>query len=151
MSEQESIYKYTWSLFEEDVESLRKRVDFSNYDYLCGIATGGLPLLTKLTNITKKPYIIIECSSYEGHTRKEVYMRKFDNLDRRIATGKRFLLIDDVADSGMTFKLVADWIKWLGAESVETLALFYKPHSIVVPEWYTREVENHQWIEFPWE
>lgn len=138
-------------MFETDVSSLVKRIDFSNYDYLCGIALGGLPLLTKLVNLTKKPYIIVECSSYEGRVQKEPYMHKFDNLTRLIANDKRFLLVDDIADSGKTLKLVREYVKGLGAESVEVLTAFYKPHSIVVPEWYAREVENHQWIEFPWE
>jgi hypoxanthine phosphoribosyltransferase len=151
MQNSEGTYSYTWSAFEKDIKVIQKLIDFTEYDYLCGVAKGGLPLLVKLVNITKLPYIIVECNSYEGRVRKEIYLKKFDNLDRQIATNKRFLLVDDITDSGTTIKTVVEHLKWLGAASVETLTLFYKPQSIVVPEWYLHEVENHQWIKFPWE
>ena len=146
----ENIYKYTWRMFEKDVKTLCKRVDFSNYDYLCGIATGGLPLLTKLVNVTGKPYIIIKCSSYDDKTQGE-FKTDFSMMERKVVEGKRILLVDDVADSGKTLRMLAAELAWRAASSVEGLTLFYKPQSVVVPEWYVHEVENHQWITFPWE
>ena len=148
--EENSIYNYSWKAFEADVKVLLKKIDFSNYDILIGVAKGGLPLLVKLANKTEKKYIIVECHSYKGKVRERVNIKKFDNLSRRVVEKKRILLIDDVADSGKTLEAWTEWLEWLGA-SVETLTLFYKPQSVVVPEWYLHEVENHQWIKFPWE
>ena len=143
-------YRYKWSAFERDVKKLCKRIDFSNYDILCGIAVGGLPLLTKLVNKTKKSYIIVMCRSYEDRVQKDLFIHL--NFSPSLTlSGKRILAVDDVADSGKTLKGVTKELMDRGAASVETLTLFYKLQSVIVPEWYVHEVENHQWINFPWE
>ena len=143
----EGVYNYTWSMFEKDVKVICKLVDFTNYDYFCGIAKGGLPLLVKLVNITKKPYIIIKCESYRDRVREKIEIETIDNFPKG-----RALLLEDIADTGSTLEATVDRIKFIQPKcEVETLTLFYKPHSVVVPEWYLHEVENHQWINFPWE
>lgn len=148
MTKPENTYAYTWRMFEKDVKSLCKRIDFSNYDCLCGIAAGGLPLLTKLSNVVGLPYIIVKSESYEDKVRQKGISIDAGSV---VVRRKRVLIIDDIADSGRTIEAVAAELKWRGAESIESLTLFYKPQSVVVPEWYVHEVENPQWIVFPWE
>ena len=146
MKSTDNIYNYSWKAFDKDVEKLCKQIDFTQYEYLVGVATGGLPLLTKLINVTKKPYIIIKCQSYVGKNRREL---KIDT-DGLTIIAKRVLLVDDVADSGRTLERVRIELNLKG-NSAEILTLFYKPQSTVIPEWYVHEVENRQWIQFPWE
>ena len=134
---------------EDDVKVLLKKIDFSNYDILIGVAKGGLPLLVKLANKTEKDYQIIKAYSYEGRERRQLVVEGYYPL--RYNSNCRVLLIDDLVDSGKTLKIIRENLLGRGAASVETLTLFYKPQSVVVPEWYLHGVENWQWIKFPWE
>lgn len=142
-----NVIHYTWEQFERDSRVWLSVIDFSNYDLLIGLARGGLPLLTKFANQTKKPYGVIKCHSYEGQTRKQLHLDSFPSgiLNQRI------LLIDDIADTGETLKAVSEELYRRGASSVETLCLFYKPQSVVEPTWYKDEILNEQWVSFAWE
>lgn len=64
-------------------------------------------------------------------------------------SGKRILLIDDVADSGKSLKAVHDYLLEHGAGEVKICALYRKPWSIVVPDFFVRETDA--WIWFPHE
>jgi len=59
------------------------------------------------------------------------------------------LLFDDVADSGKTLAAVRDHLLEAQAKSVETATLFYKPKSIIEPNFYS--FKTSAWIVFPHE
>ncbi len=63
--------------------------------------------------------------------------------------GRDVLIVDDVADTGRTLQVVADIARLHGARTVYTAALFYKPWSITIPDYYVDETDK--WIVFPWE
>jgi hypoxanthine phosphoribosyltransferase len=62
---------------------------------------------------------------------------------------KKILLLDDIADSGKSLKLVKEHLIQQGAAEVKICALYYKPWSIVVPDFYSRCTDA--WIWFPHE
>jgi hypoxanthine phosphoribosyltransferase len=59
------------------------------------------------------------------------------------------LVVDEVADTGKSLKLVKEHIIEQGATEVKIATVYYKPWSIVKPDYY--EKETSQWIVFPWE
>jgi hypoxanthine phosphoribosyltransferase len=59
----------------------------------------------------------------------------------------RFLIVDDVADTGATLELVKDFCASRAGE-VRCAVLFEKPRSRVRCEYVWRRVEG--WIDFPW-
>jgi len=63
--------------------------------------------------------------------------------------GKKILLVDDIADSGKSLKLVKEHLAKQGAADVKICALYYKPWSIVVPDFSARKTDA--WICFPHE
>jgi len=63
--------------------------------------------------------------------------------------GKKLLIVDDVADSGKSLRLVRKHLKEKGAVDVKIAAIYYKPWSVVTPDYYERE--TRAWIIFPWE
>lgn len=63
--------------------------------------------------------------------------------------GRNVLVVDDVADSGRTLEVVTEQVRLRGAKSVKTAVLYYKPRSIIKPDYYSREV--NEWVIFPWE
>lgn len=69
---------------------------------------------------------LIEASSYGGDTRScgQVMVRSYGDLRVR---GRDVLVVDDIADTGLTLRSVADLIKERGVRSVRTCVLLDKP------------------------
>ncbi|MBV7295980.1 phosphoribosyltransferase [Corynebacterium sp. TAE3-ERU12] len=65
-----------------------------------------------------------------------------DSLDSR-----KLLVVDDVADSGRTLKLVLDLLAKHGAE-VRSAVLYGKSASVVEPDYVWKRTD--EWIVFPW-
>jgi hypoxanthine phosphoribosyltransferase len=63
--------------------------------------------------------------------------------------GKRVLIVDEVADTGKSLKMVREHIVQEGAEEVKTATVYYKPWSVVRPDYFAKETSD--WIVFPWE
>lgn len=63
--------------------------------------------------------------------------------------GKRAFIVDDIADSGRSLKLVKEHVVEKGAAEVKVATLFRKPWSIVKPDYWERETEL--WVVFPWD
>ncbi|MEM1515604.1 MAG: phosphoribosyltransferase [Candidatus Bathyarchaeia archaeon] len=59
------------------------------------------------------------------------------------------LIMDDVADTGKSLKVVRDHIAKAGARSVRIATIYYKPWSIIVPDYYAKTTKR--WVVFPWE
>jgi hypoxanthine phosphoribosyltransferase len=57
--------------------------------------------------------------------------------------------VDEVADTGKSLKLVIKHIFERGAKEVRIAAVYYKPWSVVKPDFYDRETSC--WVVFPWE
>ena len=68
-------------------------------------------------------------------------------LDTAALDGKRALVVDDVADSGRTLRLVLDLVRSYGADA-RSAVLYAKPTSVVEPDYVWRRTER--WITFPW-
>jgi len=63
---------------------------------------------------------------------------------------KRVLVVDDVADSGGTLFEMVKYLKERGAASVVTAALHYKKTSIFKPDFFIEQMDEWQWIVYPW-
>ena len=59
----------------------------------------------------------------------------------------KLLIVDDVADTGETLKLVVDTCAPVVAE-IRSLVIYEKPRSIISADYVWRYTE--QWINFPW-
>lgn len=63
--------------------------------------------------------------------------------------GKRVLVVDDVADSGRSLRVVANHLRRKGAREIKVCAIYLKPQSVFTPDFYARK--TRKWIIFPWE
>jgi hypoxanthine phosphoribosyltransferase len=61
----------------------------------------------------------------------------------------KVLVVDDLADSGESLKLVKAHLEKQGAQEIRIATIYFKPWSIVVPNYYEKQTQN--WIVFPWE
>ncbi|MGO3147534.1 MAG: phosphoribosyltransferase [Leucobacter sp.] len=69
------------------------------------------------------------------------------NLDLSYLTGRRVLVVDDVADSGRTLKLAVELLEAEGAE-VRSVTIYTKPTTVIQPDYAWKATDL--WIDFPW-
>ena len=53
------------------------------------------------------------------------------------------VIVDDIVDTGKTISKLP--------RRGRLVSLFYKPHSIITPDFYARKAENDEWVVFPFE
>ncbi len=140
-------WDYAYQLLIELAEKVRR----SNYkpDLIVGISRGGWPPARVISDLLENPNIAnIKAEFYLdlGRTSEEPVITQTISAP---INGKKVLLVDDVADTGKTLKLVHDKLIEDGAEDVKVATLYYKPWSVFRPDFYM--VETNAWIVFPWE
>lgn len=141
----------TWERFGVAGRELAQTVIDSGFvpDVVLAIARGGLPVAGSVSYaLPVKNCFVINVEYYTGigETRDlPVILPPY--VDAKDLSGMKVLLVDDVADSGHTLKLVQEEIRPQVAE-LRTAVLYQKPHSIVTCEYAWKEVDC--WIVFPW-
>jgi len=66
-------------------------------------------------------------------------------------TGQRVLIVDDVADSGLTLELVKNEILTQEPFKLDILTVHYKKQSKIIPNFYGAICPDKVWIQYPWE
>jgi len=120
-----------------------------HYDRIVVIAKGGLTWARVLADYINIPNIdSIKVKLYRGINKTFKKPEVLEPLRADIA-GERILLFDDVADSGQTLGFVKELLNKDGAKEIDTAALFYKPGSKIVPDFFDHQ--TNAWIVFPHE
>jgi len=145
-SEHYDILDYDWEDFDVHIGNVMSFLDISKFKTIVGVAKGGLVLAVKLSNATNIPMKTITAKSY---TDKAYIGLMVEDYDCSSWEGP-ILLVDDIVDRGLTMARLSTELKVKGKE-VTTLALCFKPHSAFKPDYYQLQVENHMWVNFPWE
>ncbi|MDP8023414.1 MAG: phosphoribosyltransferase [Nitrososphaeria archaeon] len=134
--------------------SLYIKIRGSGYlpDVNVGIGRGGLFVLRSLQDFfiagnVKIPYLVIAVERYTGVNRTTSIKVKY--LNSRVIKGKKVLLIDDVADQGISLKVSKEECIKKGAIDVKTATLHLKPSSQFIPDFYAMVTDA--WIIYPWE
>jgi len=140
-------WDYIYELCIHVAEQIRK--SRYNPDLLVAVARGGWVPGRILSDLLEKPHI--------ATIKVEHYIDIYKTLERPEITqplpiavkGKKILLVDDIADSGKSLKLVKDHLLKQGAKDVKICALYCKPWSVITPDFCARETDA--WIWFPHE
>lgn len=114
---------------------------------IVAISRGGLTLGHLLTDFLRIPIATIAIQSYSD-IQKQGELKITQPLNMHIR-GKHILLVDDVADTGKTFKRAATYLKSFKPKEITTVAIFYKPKSIFRPDYFAKTTTK--WIIFPYE
>ncbi len=118
-------------------------------DLLVAISRGGWVPGRVLSDLLENPDIAtIKVEHYIGIYKTRARPKITQPLPIEV-DGKRILLVDDIADSGKSLKLVKKHLFDQGAADVKICALYCKPWSIVTPDFLARTTDA--WICFPHE
>lgn len=142
----------SWGDVHDDIERLRAQCAEQgvSYDWIIGITVGGLVPLALLAKALQTRHVTtISAHSYDEHdVRGRVCI---DVLPALSLTGKKVLLVDEIADSGKTLHEIKTLLERNHAPAtVHTATLCLRVDRCQhTPDIYAREV--HTWVTFPWD
>ena len=125
------------------------REDGFEPDVVVGVSRGGWPPARVMSDLLGKPQLV--------NVATEFYLGVAETKGEPVITqpvsasvkGKKVLVVDDIADTGKSLKLIQAHLKERGATEIRVAAIYYKPWSIVVPDYYQKDTTS--WVIFPWE
>jgi len=129
--------------------AIRIRKSGFKADLIVGVSRGGWTparILSDLLENTRTANIKIEF--YTGLAKTGAKPIVTQPISDVIAK-KNALVVDDVSDTGESLKVALEHLLMMGAASVKTVTIFYKPHSIFKPDFFATSTSD--WIIFPWE
>ncbi len=121
-----------------------KNIDFS---YIVAPSRGGLLPGIILSHELQKEVIPIQWSTRDG-TKKE----HKENIVQDLKIGKTILLVDDINDSGKSFiGLLDDWEAHKNKGKVIKTSILQRYSTKLSSDYYSRFIDNDNWVYFPWE
>ena len=146
----------TWEDYHRLIERLALKVAQAGWEFdqsLC-LARGGMRPGDVLSRIFDKPLAIMSTSSYRaaaGTIQGRLDMAKYITLPNGELSG-RVLLVDDLADSGVTLKAVVERLR--GMPSITELrssVIWVKGVSAYSPDYFVEHLPTSPWIHQPFE
>ena len=150
----------SWEDYNKKTEELAIKVheDGWKFNQVVCIAKGGMRVGDVFARIFNVPLAILSVESYKGEGVKN--QRGAITFSRDLAKtspniGSKVLLVDDLADSGITLKKSIDWLQHFYGfyldEPIRTGVLFYKAASTFKPNYHVDYLEDSPWIHMPFE
>ena len=142
MSESKAVILYPWFKIDELVKEIANKASSYKPTHIVGIARGGLVPAVMLSHQLNLP---METLGVSFRDNKATHHTKFKPIK-----DARYLIVDDINDSGTTFKVVTDIFKNRRLNH-RTAALINKEKSDFNVDFYGEMFYHDDWINFPWE
>lgn len=142
MSESKCIINYPWNKIDDLVKEISNKAGTYKPTHIVGIARGGLVPAVMLSHRLNLP---METLGVSFRDNKATHHTKFKPIK-----DARYLIVDDINDSGVTFKVVTDIFKNRRLQH-RTAALINKEKSDFDVDFYGEMFYHDDWINFPWE
>jgi hypoxanthine phosphoribosyltransferase len=146
-------YNLSWSAANRLARVLAHKVIESGYepDIILGIARGGLvPARMVCDFLLKNDLLSITTQHWGIATNMGKARIKFSLPQEADISGKKVLVVDDVADTGDSILIIMDYLKEKNPLDIRTAVLHYKTCSTLIPEYYGEKLEEWNWIIYPW-
>ena len=142
---------YTWEDIHKLCRELAKKVRDSGFepDAVIAIARGGwVPARIVCDYLDIKDLYSVMTEHWGvAATKGEAKITQPLNVD---IAGKKVLVVDDVADTGDTIRVVVEHVKECSPAEVRVAVVDYKTTSKLVPDYYAAKMEGWKWIVYPW-
>ena len=136
----------SWTEFEEDTKQLGLKLAELNKKWttIVAVARGGLVLAAIISHIFPVRHIETVCAvSYDDATFEQDSLRL---LNEYRSHSEDILVIDDLVDSGKTFKLLRGMLP-----NAHFASVYAKPTGIPTTQTYYKLFAHDTWLVFPWE
>ena len=118
-------------------------------EIIIGVSRGGWPPARVMSDLLENPRVANVAAEFYIGVAETKGKPAITQPVSVLVEGKRVLVVDDVADTGESLRLVRSHLEEQGATEVKTATIYYKPWSVIIPDYY--EKETRSWIIFPWE
>jgi hypoxanthine phosphoribosyltransferase len=134
-----------------DVNTLCREISLDDFnpDVIVGLSRGGLTPGVMMSHWFKKPFKPIKAALRDFPDWEDYLPKKTD---------KRILIVDDICDSGETFRKISDFLNFRKESSTQTdirfASLWWNNEVEFEPHYYAQECAKDSgniWIHFPWE
>jgi hypoxanthine phosphoribosyltransferase len=146
----------SWDEYHLLTERLALKVHNSGWEFdqiLC-LARGGMRPGDVLSRVFDKPLAIMSTSSYRaeaGTIQGRLDMAKFITMPKGDLAG-RVLLVDDLADTGVTLRAVVERLRGMPAiKELRAAVLWVKGASSYTPDYFVEHLPSSPWIHQPFE
>jgi hypoxanthine phosphoribosyltransferase len=147
----------SWDEYNRLVERLALKVYESGwkFDQVLCLARGGVRPGDVFSRIFDVPLAILSTSSYReeaGTVRGDLDIAKYMTMTKGPLGGK-ILLVDDLADSGVTLDKVTRHLSenFAGVTEVKSAVIWLKGCSSIRPDFFLEELPHNPWIHQPFE
>ncbi len=141
----------SWDEIYELLLSLAKRIRETGHlpEVIVGVSRGGWPPARVMSDLLENQNLanmkVVFYKDIGVRNRAPVITQPVTSE----VTGKRVLVVDDVADSGLSLREVSKHLKRKGARDIKVCTIYLKPKSVFTPDFYARKTTK--WVIFPWE
>jgi len=147
----------SWDDYHHLIERLALQIYESGWTFntIVCLARGGLRVGDVISRIYDLPLGILATSSYReaaGTQQGNLDIAQFITITRGTLSGK-VLLVDDMVDTGQTFKRVHEHLlrQFPAITEMRSAVLWWKGHSKAIPDYYIDKLETNPWIHQPFE
>jgi hypothetical protein len=146
----------SWDEYHLLTERLALKVAASKwqFDQILCLARGGMRPGDVLSRVFDLPLAIMSTSSYRaeaGTIQGRLDMAKYITMPKGDLAG-RVLLVDDLADSGITLRAVVDRLRSMPSISeLRSAVIWVKGASAYTPDYYVELLPTSPWIHQPFE
>jgi uncharacterized protein len=146
----------SWDDYHLLIERLALKVLASGWEFdqiLC-LARGGMRPGDVVSRVFDKPLAIMSTSSYRadaGTIQGRLDLAKYITMPKGELAG-RVLLVDDLADTGVTLRAVVDRLRSMPSiQELRSAVLWVKGVSSYVPDYFVEMLPTSPWIHQPFE
>ncbi len=144
-------YNYMYDQYYNDVNTLVERYQTYPDPHIVSIYRGSMPLGVQLSNALNCPLSIVKYQSRDGEDDKAEWVLNLIH-DKSVRKNPQFfpyiILVDDIYDTGKTFRSVLALDEFQNNPHYQAIALFGNKNDDGVD--YLNE-QLYRWIVFPWE
>lgn len=143
---------YTWDDIQKLCKILAEKIKKSGYrpEVVVAIARGGwVPARIVCDRLNIKELYSVKTEHWGVVATQTAEAKITQPLNAKIE-GKRVLIVDDVADTGDTIRLVSEHVREFSPADVRVAVIDYKKTSKFMPDFYAAEMESWKWIVYPW-
>jgi len=144
-------YNYFYDEYYQDMVKLVERFKNISDPHVVSIYRGSLPMGVHLSNALKCPMSIVKYQSRDGKDEKAEWILNLIH-DESLRKTPRFyphlIVVDDIYDTGKTFRAVLNLSEFENNPNYNCIALFGNENDDKVN--YLHE-QLYRWIVFPWE
>ncbi|HIP62821.1 MAG TPA: phosphoribosyltransferase [Archaeoglobus profundus] len=118
-------------------------------DLIIALAKGGWFAGKVLCDILGlEDLISLRIEHYKGIQEKDVIIKQ--TIPKESVNGKNVLIVDDIANTGMSIRKAKEYIESLNVNEARTATLLLLGSSKFIPDYFGECIEEQVWVIFPW-